>query len=40
MAWEKETEDHRQIWERFTRLVTWGTGSVLLIVALMAIFLL
>ena len=40
MAWEKETEEHRRIWDGFTRFVAISTGSVLAVVALMAIFLL
>lgn len=39
MAWEKETADHMAQWHAFTRLVMWGTGGVLAIVAAMAIFL-
>jgi hypothetical protein len=40
MAMQSEVDRHRQGWISFTQFIKWGTGIVVLILVLMAIFLL
>jgi hypothetical protein len=35
-----DNENHKSTWNNFTKLVTWGTIGVILVLILMAIFLL
>ena len=35
-----DNENHKKIWNNFTKFVTWGTIGVILVLVLMAIFLL
>ena len=39
MTMDAEIERHRRTWIGFTRFLKWAMGSVVLILALMAIFL-
>ncbi|MBL28103.1 MAG: aa3-type cytochrome c oxidase subunit IV [Rhodospirillaceae bacterium] len=42
MSYDPESyrEDHRRMYGAFMRATTWGTGAVIAVVVLMAIFLL
>jgi hypothetical protein len=35
-----DNESHKNTWNNFTKLVTWGTVAIILVLVLMAIFLL
>ena len=35
-----DNENHKNIWNNFTKFVLWGTISVIIVLVLMAIFLL
>lgn len=34
-----DISEHREMWETFIRMTKWGTGIVIAIIALMAVFL-
>lgn len=40
MAQNFDMRDHRDTWERFTKLATFGSAGVVILLVLMAIFLL
>lgn len=40
MAVDQEVLRHQEMWEGFTRLMKWGIGIVVVVLALMALFLL
>jgi hypothetical protein len=39
MTMDAEVERHRQFWVSFTNFLKWGTVSVIVLLALLAIFL-
>lgn len=39
MTMDAEVERHRQFWVSFTHFLKWGTGAIIVLLALLAIFL-
>ena len=39
MAQDTESQRHREGWEGFTRLLTWSTTAIVILLILMALFL-